>query len=60
MPKLDGISACKKIKNIYPEIPIVAFTANAEFHSLGVFDEIIHKPFQLDILIEILNKFSIL
>jgi PAS domain S-box-containing protein len=49
MPYMDGIQACKLIKNLYPNIPIVALTANVMAHDVAQykqagFDHCLGKP----------------
>lgn len=60
MPKLDGYSAAKIIKELNPDIPIIAQTAyalNTEVDKYkDAFDEYITKPIKSSILIEIINK----
>lgn len=62
MPVMDGITACLKIREIYPDLPIVALTANvmsddiAEYKRAG-FNDHIGKPIEQDILHRCLNKY---
>ncbi len=64
MPVMDGIEATRKIKEIRPEMPIVAQTAyvplsqNEELQGAG-FDDFISKPIDRTQLFEILNKFLV-
>jgi len=49
MPNMDGIQACKIIKNLYPDIPIIALTANVMAHDIEKytqtgFDHCLGKP----------------
>lgn len=57
MPIMDGVEACKRIKQTCPRIPIIALTANAmaddiELYSKAGFDGYIAKPVELNLLIE--------
>ena len=50
MPDIDGFEAFKKIKEIYPDIPIVFMTADKNIESIGKAgelgaDDYITKPF---------------
>ena len=62
MPIMDGITACKEIKKINPELPIVALTANvlkedrAEYDKAG-FDDCISKPVVQEVLHRCLTRF---
>ena len=58
MPVMDGIEACKIIKQLYPDTPIVALTANVMDndikHYLAVgFDKHLGKPIDLNELYKI-------
>lgn len=54
MPELDGMEATRRIKNIRPELPVIAQTAfsfSKDEITEGLFDEIILKPvWQYDLL----------
>jgi PAS domain S-box-containing protein len=60
MPVMDGIQACKKIKNTYFDLPILAITANVyaqdikEYKAIG-FDGCLGKPFEKKALIAIVH-----
>jgi CheY-like chemotaxis protein len=62
MPNIDGYTAVKEIKNLYPEIPVIAFTAVLmddemikKLVAIG-FDDCILKPFKpLELLRKIRN-----
>lgn len=49
MPVMDGVEACKKIKQCYPQLPVIAVTANAMaadtalYNQVG-FDSYLSKP----------------
>lgn len=56
MPEMDGVEACKRIKERHPEIPIIALTANAmaediELYNDVGFDGYIAKPVELRLLL---------
>lgn len=62
MPELDGIEACKQIKQLQPELPIVALTANVmkediELYRLSGFNEHLGKPLEWQLLLNILDKY---
>ncbi|MBU2872180.1 CHASE domain-containing protein [Colwellia sp. E2M01] len=62
MPVLDGIEACKVIKNLSPNIPIIAFTANViledvENYLNNGFNGHISKPIEVNKLYAKLNKY---
>lgn len=57
MPVMNGIEACKQIRENYPEIPIIAFTANVmqddivSYRDAG-FTDVISKPVERNKLFE--------
>lgn len=56
MPIMDGIEACKKIKVIYPTLPIIALTANAmsddvQNYQREGFTDYLAKPVELPLLL---------
>ena len=61
MPKMDGHEAAKIIKELHPNIPIIAQSAYALEHERaryqGVFDDYITKPINADILKQKVIKF---
>lgn len=65
MPVLNGIEAMKKIKGIYPDLPIVAQTAfyteadKQEALDLG-FDDFISKPVEKKVLFSIMRKYIVI
>lgn len=62
MPNLDGVAACKLIKQLYPDIPIIALTANVmqqdidHYHEVG-FDAHLGKPLDMKLLYSTLSEF---
>jgi CheY-like chemotaxis protein len=61
MPVMDGIEAASLIKDIDPEIPIVAITANliaCDSTEESDFDEIATKPLKRDNLLRVIYKFT--
>lgn len=61
MPTMDGFTATKLIKEIKPDMPIIAqsaYASNEEIREyLQHFDDYITKPFDLKSISNILNKF---
>ncbi|NMC99056.1 MAG: response regulator [Bacteroidales bacterium] len=62
MPIMDGFTATQKIKEIQPQIPIIAQTAYAysteiELSRKAGCSDYIVKPIQQDILIQKINQF---
>ncbi|NVK56555.1 MAG: CHASE domain-containing protein [Alteromonadaceae bacterium] len=61
MPEMDGIEACKRIKQQHPEALIIAVTANAmtqdieQYKQVG-FDDYLSKPIDIKLLFEVLNR----
>lgn len=61
MPKMNGIEVLKSIKDIYPEIPVIVFTAFGtnerpiEAMKLGAFDYI-EKPFDIEEFLLIIRR----
>lgn len=62
MPNMDGVTCCKKIKDLNPLTPIIAVTANvqaddiANYKAQG-FDDVMPKPFELSHLYALLIKY---
>ncbi|MBN1251157.1 MAG: PAS domain-containing protein [Bacteroidales bacterium] len=63
MPIMDGHTAAKLIKEIKPDLQIIAQSAYALEHEIekysGIFDDYLTKPITEDILIEKVNKYMI-
>lgn len=64
MPEMDGFEAAKRIKQVKPDIPIIAQTAFAsredKMNSLqSGCDDYIAKPIEIELLISKINKFFI-
>lgn len=61
MPGIDGLGLLKKIKDKYPEIPVIITTAHSDLDSAvssyqgGAF-EYLPKPFDVDEVVEVLNR----
>ncbi|AWB65039.1 hypothetical protein C2869_00645 [Saccharobesus litoralis] len=62
MPNLDGMQACKNIKALNPDVPIVALTASvmkdelANYQDAG-FDEYLGKPIDMPLLLDTIAKY---
>ena len=62
MPNMDGVALLKKIKETYPNIPVVFITAFGkdkiiiEAMKVGLAD-FIEKPFKMDAVISTINKY---
>ena len=60
MPVMDGYSAAKNIKEMRPDLPIIAQTAYATKQDFikynHIFDDYLTKPYSADKLAEIINK----
>lgn len=61
LPRMDGIEATTKIKQLNPELPIIVQTANAlpsvyESAIQSGCNEFITKPIRIETLLSILNK----
>ncbi|WP_316814023.1 response regulator [Pedobacter heparinus] len=60
--KLAGeacIKICRQIKEKYPQVPVLALSCNHNIHNeydLNGFDGYIKKPFDLDLLYNVLRK----
>lgn len=62
MPIMDGLTATKIIKNSYPQLPVLALTANAfgsdrEAAMAAGCDEFITKPVNAALCLEMIAKF---
>lgn len=61
MPVLDGYSAAKIMKKIWPDVPIIAQTAYALEHEIkeyiGAFDDYLAKPIQEEHFFRIISGF---
>ncbi|HEY8562771.1 MAG TPA: response regulator [Pyrinomonadaceae bacterium] len=63
MPKMDGVTAARRIRNL-PEtqaMPLICMTTYGEpFRQAALeagFNELLPKPFDIDLLIKIINRF---
>ena len=61
MPVMDGVDACRKIKALHPDLPIIALTANVmesdiRRYKKSGFDEHMGKPVELNLLFQLLNS----
>lgn len=62
MPIMGGEEACERIKVLYPDIPIIALTANVmqedvkRYYEIG-FDDFIPKPVDMNLLYRVLIKY---
>jgi DNA-binding response OmpR family regulator len=56
MPGISGIILADYIKSQDSEIPVLAMTGN-DFFIEGLFDEVINKPFDLKMLLEIIQSY---
>jgi DNA-binding response OmpR family regulator len=55
----ESIALCKKIKERFPHLPVVALSCSLNIysgHSRAIFDDFIAKPFELEHLLEVLKK----
>jgi CheY-like chemotaxis protein len=61
MPKLNGLTLTKKVKDVTPEFPIVMVTGYAQFYSpaeilsVGI-DAFLQKPVPMEKLLEVIRK----
>ena len=65
MPVMDGYTAIVEIKKLYPQLPVLAFTASlidqqmlAELNSCG-FSDCASKPFQSHQLVSQIKKYAL-
>lgn len=61
MPEMNGIEATRRIKDMYPDIPVIAQTAYAmagdmEKIKLAGFDDYISKPLDIKLFMSLLNS----
>jgi CheY-like chemotaxis protein len=61
MPEMNGIEATKRIKDMFPDLPVIAQTAYAmagdtEKIKLAGFDDYISKPLDIKKLMSMLNS----
>lgn len=60
MPVMDGLEATRRIKALYPSLPIVGITANAkksECIEAGM-DDVIFKPASTDTIFNIISRYA--
>ena len=62
MPLMDGFEATRQIKQIYPDLPVIAQTAYASDKDRSKIlecgcDDLITKPFDVKLFKSILNKY---
>jgi CheY-like chemotaxis protein len=62
MPVMDGVEACKRIKSLHPELPVVAVTANAMAADVALyreegFDDYLSKPVEVGQLNAVLAQY---
>lgn len=50
MPNLDGASLCKKVKEVFPSIPVLLMSGIAEPEECSAGDAFLRKPFDLHLL----------
>jgi DNA-binding NtrC family response regulator len=56
-----SIEACKRVKSQFQDLPIVAFSCNADIHEtfeVSGFDDYIEKPFDINHLCDVLSRNS--
>lgn len=61
MPVLDGFEATKRIKDIYPDLPVIALTAYSSESDKKIasnigFADFISKPYSCKVLLESLHR----
>jgi len=61
MPEMDGIEAFKRIKQLNPDVPVVALTANVMADDIQRYEELgfvnhVGKPFNMDYLFQVLSS----
>lgn len=60
MPKIDGLTALRRIRQSHPELPVIMLTANVDLElarrtlTSGAFDYVA-KPFDLEHLIQVVE-----
>jgi len=64
MPEMDGIEACRRIKRMYPNLPIVALTADlvsdvSESYESAGFNALLSKPVEINALMRTLSQFLV-
>ena len=60
IPEMDGLEATRKIKKIRKELPIIIQTAYTDFKERGIkagCSDYINKPFNKEIIYQLLQKF---
>jgi len=50
MPKLDGASLCRKVKQAFPWVPVVLMSGHADSGERNAGDAFFQKPLQFDLL----------
>jgi DNA-binding response OmpR family regulator len=55
----SSIDACRKVKSLFQDLPVVAFSCNSNIHETyerNGFDDYVEKPFDINHLCRVLNK----
>jgi len=55
MPKLDGVTLCKQVKQQFPSIPVLLISGNAEACEWDAGDAFLRKPFHPDALVGVVR-----
>lgn len=65
MPGMDGIALMKKIKELYPDLPVILITAfyNQKYsekkNEINQADGFLEKPFKVETIIDLLNQLTL-
>ena len=58
LPGERGVDVCAKVRRdkVFTDLPVILITAYPELDPSGYFNFLLHKPFDLDILVEKINE----
>jgi CheY-like chemotaxis protein len=57
MPKLNGTSLCRQVKETYPSVPVLLMSGNADPEECDVGDAFLEKPLHVGALLNMVAEF---
>ena len=59
VPNLDGVSLCRLVKELFPSVPVLLMSGDAERDACNVSDAFLWKPSQLQFLSKVVADFCL-